>query len=182
MKNRFKEIDCFILAGGESNPREDFQPYGELTRLEQGYRNYARLFEKVTLVLKKDQAREWYLNYPHVCDESPELGPVHGVEAALNSAESDVVFIGSADIYDFPAELVAELIRNYDGELFLGYRLRATKASSVQPLFGLYNKKLAARLRQPQTDHPVNLAALLKAEGRLLPLPASIPAEQIGLH
>jgi molybdopterin-guanine dinucleotide biosynthesis protein A len=181
MKNRFKEIDCFILAGGASNRREDFQPHGELTRLEQGYRNYARLFERVTLVLKKDQAREWYLNYPHVCDESPELAPIHGVEAALQNAESEVVFIGSADIFDFPPQLVADLIRSYDGELFLGYRRRTTRTGAVQPLFGLYNRQAVLKLTHRQNG-PANLASLLKTEGRLLPLPETVSADQFGLR
>ncbi|MCP4686072.1 MAG: hypothetical protein GY867_11605, partial [bacterium] len=72
MDNRFAEMDCFVLAGGRSNPGEDFQPAGDLTRIEKGYRRYAAVFEKVKLVLKKDQATERYLNYPHICDNASD--------------------------------------------------------------------------------------------------------------
>jgi hypothetical protein len=58
MANRFTQMDCFILAGGPHNPTKDFEPEGDLTRLENGYRRYAAIFEKVRLVLKPEQATE----------------------------------------------------------------------------------------------------------------------------
>lgn len=180
MPTIFQEMDCFVLAGGRSNRAEDFQQHGELTRLERGYRRYAAIFEKVTLVLKSDQARERYLNYPHVCDESPELGVAIGIEAALKNSESDAVFIGSTDIADFPLELLVELVKNYQGDAFLGYQ--GASDGSAQPFFGIYSKKLAPKLNAAMAGNLTALKQMIAQEGRLIPLPTSTLAEQLNLR
>ena len=51
----FKQMSCYILAGGEENPFEDFQKEGDSTRLEKSFQNYARVFDRVKLVIKEDQ-------------------------------------------------------------------------------------------------------------------------------
>jgi len=180
MKNRFAEMDCFVLAGGKSNESEDFQRVGELTRLEKGYRRYAAVFEKVKLVLKKDQATERYLNYPHICDEVSDRDAVIGIKAALEQSDSEAVFIGSSDIVDFPLELAAELVKSYNGELFLGYRDDSGEADSYQPLFGIFSKRLAGHLDSNGFTLK-ELSQLLSREGRLVPLPEHVPGVQLGL-
>ena len=179
MKDRFANMDCFVLAGGERNPHRDFEVEGELTRLERGYRRYAALFERVTLVLKREQAVERYLNYPHVCDEVADRDPVIGVRTALEQAESDPVFIGSSEIGDFPLELAVELVKNYNGELFLGYG-EESDGGQQQPLFGVFSKRLIKRLSAIKGDLGA-LRKLLDAEGRFLPLPDEASAQSLGL-
>jgi molybdopterin-guanine dinucleotide biosynthesis protein A len=181
MTNPFREMSCFLLAGGKRNRTEDFLPEGELTRLESGYRRYAAVFEKVTLVLKEDQAKERYLNYPHVCDEKPGWSAMYGIEAALRSSESDTVFIGSSEITDFPLELLVMLVRNYRGESFLGFSAPGSDRS-CQPLFGIYNKKLVEKLEASIDHDAAELYRLLAAEGRLIPLPDGASPEQLGLR
>ena len=182
MNNPFREINCFLLAGGKRNRTEDFQPQGELTRLESGYRRYAQLFEKVTLVLKEDQAREQYLNYPHVCDSQPGWNAVYGIEAALRNSDSETVFIGSSDITEFPLELVVMLVKNYQGEPFLGFSAPEGAARQCQPLFGIYNRKLVRKLEEGVADDAAQLYRVLEAEGRLIPLPESASPEKLGLR
>jgi len=180
MENRFARMDCFVLAGGKDNADKDFTLDGNLTRLEKGYRRYAKLFERVRLVLKRDQARERYLNYPHVCDEESRYGAVAGVRAALSRADSEAVFIGCSEISEFPLELAADLVRRYNGELFLGYCDDSREPIRHQPLFGIFSKKLLDRLAG--AGHTVvDLAAFLKQEGRLVPLSKECGATQLGL-
>jgi len=179
MSNRFVEMDCFVLTGGEGNVERDFEPVGELTRLENSYRRYAAVFEKVFLVLKKEQATERYLNYPYVCDNQPQRASVAGVRAALAQAESEAVFIGSSDISNFPLHLAVDLVKAYNGELFLGYR-HAARPEQAQPLFGVFSKKLFENLSKTDTQQQ-DLSELLKKVGRTLPLPPDIPAEKLGL-
>ncbi len=179
MTNRFAEMDCFVLAGGRRNPTEDFEPDGDLTRLEKSYRRYAAVFEKVTLVLKKEQAIERYLNYPHVCDDRSVSATVVGVKTALEKAQSDPVFIGSSDITDFPLELAVELVKNYRGELFLGYSV-SCRPGSRQPLFGVFSRRLKERLNEAGLES-LDLSELLSREGRLIPLPEKVSAERPGL-
>jgi len=178
--NRFAEMDCFVLAGGRSNETEDFQRVGELTRLEKGYRRYAAVFEKVKLVLRRDQATERYLNYPHICDSDADRGAVIGIKAALTQSESDAVFIGSSDIADFPLELVAALVKSYNGELFLGYRDMTGPTDRYQPLFGIFSKRLVSHLEAAGLSLQ-EFSKMLGREGRLMPLPAGVPAGQLGL-
>jgi molybdopterin-guanine dinucleotide biosynthesis protein A len=180
MTNRYAEMDCFVLAGGPQNPSRDFEPDGELTRLEKGYRKYAAVFEKVKLVLKREQATERYLNYPHVCDLKDESSAVIGVVTALGQAESDEVFIGSSEITDFPLDLIVDLVDQYDGELFLGYAADSA-TSRPQPLFGIFSTRLLAHLDQSDLQASEFLE-LLDREGRLMPLPPEVSAAQIGLE
>ncbi len=181
VENRFTQMDCFVLAGGKSNAAEDFQREGDYTRIEKGYRRYAAVFEKVTLVLKEEQATERYLNYPHICDDEPTHGAVAGIRAALSKSDSEAVFIGSTDITEFPLELAVDLVRRYDGEMFLGYNDHQKGPDTVQPLFGIYSKKLAARLLKAGQSTE-ELAELIRDEGRLMPLPGDTPADQTGLR
>jgi len=182
MANPFRDMNCFVLAGGKRQRRRHFQPEGELTRLERSYRRYAKIFEKVSIVIKREQARERYLNYPHVCDETAEYDIAHGVEAALKNAESEAVFIGSCDITDFPVQLPVELVKQYKGEKFLGYYDASDDAETHQPLFGIYSKDLAPKIQAMLETGGRDLAALMAEEGTLLPLPENVPATSINLR
>ncbi len=178
MTQSFREMPCFLLAGGKSNCIEDFQTDGDLTRLERTYRRYASLFERVWLVLKPDQAKERYLNYPHVCDAAAEHKPIAGLTAALKQANAEAAFVGSTDAADFPLELIVDLVRNYHGEMFLGYAGKDGR----HPLFGIYSSKLAHRLESLENQTSEGLEALLASEGKLLPLPDGVDAARLGLR
>jgi len=178
MEKLISRMDCYVLAGGKSNPSEDFQPDGELTRLEKGYRRYAAIFDRVKLVLKKDQAREKYLNYPYILDDDSNQSAVIGVRAALKQSNSEAVFIGSSDISSFPLELVVDLIRQYQGESFLGY-CDSSSSEKSQPLFGIFHQSLTEHLDKAG-DTISELSELLDREGKLLPLPDHISIDQLG--
>ena len=180
MANRFAEMDCFVLAGGPRNPGRDFEPVGELTRLEKGYRKYASVFEKVKLVLKEKQATERYLNYPHVCDSQEGSGAAVGVATALDQAESEAVFIGSSEITDFPLGLIVDLVDQYDDELFLGYDTDSANHQRL-PLFGVFSTRLLTYLDRNDLQTS-KLLELLDREGRLMPLPPEVSATQLGME
>ena len=172
----FKQMSCYILAGGEENPLEDFQMVGGTTRLENSFKNYARVFDRVKLVIKEDQAKEKYLNYPHVCDQLAENKPVVGVAAALEDADTDAVFIGRSDITDFPLKLLVNLIKSYNGESFLGY---VDKDNNQKPLFGIYNKRLTDRL---DISPELTLDDLLVDDARFLEIPEDIESDVLDLN
>ena len=171
MQNRFAEMDCYVLAGGPRNPERDAQREGDMTRLERGYRRYAKVFEKVILVVKQHQARVPYVNYPHICDDEADQGAVYGIKTALREAESEAVFIGSSEIIDFPLELLYDLVTRYNGEMFLGYRDWLGSPGEPQPLFGVFHKKLVRKLEQAGESIEA-LQQVLAAEGKFVPLPA----------
>jgi molybdopterin-guanine dinucleotide biosynthesis protein A len=167
MPNRFAQMDCFILAGDPQNPTRDFEPEGDLTRLEYGYRRYASIFEKVRLVLKPKQATGRYLNYPHVCDDDPTPTPAVGLVTALRNSSSEAAFIGSTQMRDFPLDLVVNLVNGYNNELFLGYQT----AGPNQPVFGICHRKLADQIAAMAGLSRQKLEEMLVTCGKLLPLP-----------
>jgi molybdopterin-guanine dinucleotide biosynthesis protein A len=170
-------MNCYILAGGEDNPKDDFLKIGDISRLEKSYRSYAAVFDKVKIVIKKDQAKEKYLNYPHICDELDKKSAAAGVEAALRDANSEAVFIGSTDINEFPPKLLYELIKSYNGEAFLGY---IDKTNKHQPLFGIYNKGLGSKI-SVSGDKKIDISEFGDDNIKLLNLPENIDAACIGL-
>lgn len=180
MTERFAQMNCFVLAGGQKSATH-FQEQGDTTRLEKSYRRYASLFEQVSLVLKKEQARERYLNYPHVCDSLESESILAGVASALENARSEAVFIGSAELSEFPLELIVKLVREYDGESFLGYYDPASGEEKGQPLFGIYHRRLAEKIEKLGEESSEQLARLLAEVGRLVPLPQDVPAASIGI-
>ena len=172
----FKQMSCYILAGGKDNPKDDFLKIGDVTRLEKSFRSYAAVFDQVKLVIKKDQAREKYLNYPHICDEMDQSDSGVGVTAALRDADSEAVFIAASDINDFPLTLLVKLIKNYNGESFMGY---VDKTDKHQPLFGIYHKNIVEKLNNKLSLK--SLADLPKKDIKLLELPESVSSTCIGL-
>ncbi|MDF1545118.1 MAG: hypothetical protein P1R58_08460 [bacterium] len=174
MAQSFKQMNCYILAGGKKNQDRDFSSQGELTRLETGYRRYAAVFDKVKLVIKEDQAKEHYLNYPHVCDASDHRNPVIGLQAALDDTGADAVFIGSTELVDFPLELPVNLVKNYNGEPFLGYHI-PDMDENAQPLFAIYSRELLNE-ELTDSDGKLDMHQLLTSGGKLLPLPKGVDA------
>lgn len=170
MKNKFAEMDCFLLAGGQDNEKRDLKRDGDITRLERSYRRYAKVFEKVKLVLKQNQARAPYVNYPHICDDENTHGAAVGVKTALRKAHSDAVFIGTTDLVDFPLELAAELVKRYNGELFLGYQGWLDDDSDGRPLFGVFSRELVKFLDAGDRSLEA-LRQVIATEGTLVPLP-----------
>ncbi len=173
-------MECFILAGGENQQKRYLKKVGEITQLEKSYRRFAAVFDRVKLVIKKEQAKEHFLNYPYVCDKQDVKEPVIGVETALQNASSDAVFIGSADISDFPLKLLMELINNYNGESFMGYYASEPGQSDYQSCFGIYNKKLLTKLNQPEISFNT-LKELLADDIKLIRLPENYDAACIGI-
>ena len=181
MYNRFKEMNCYILARGERNVERDFLAAGEVTRLEKSFRHFASVFERVKLVIKPDQAREGYLNYPHICDILEQRGAVAGVAAALADANSEAVFIGTSDFSDFPLNLLVDLIKAYNGEKFVGYYDGSRSDREPQPLFGIYRKELSDQFGL-ENQPLLSIRDLLVGNVKLIPLPDGIDASCIGIN
>ncbi|MBD3403252.1 hypothetical protein GF420_10190 [candidate division GN15 bacterium] len=182
MENPFREMTCYVLAGGKRGREEHFRKEGPQTRLEKSYRRYATIFERVALVLKEDQAREKYLNFPHVCDDDAAMAPAHGIKAALSEAGSGPVFIGSLDIGEFPLQLIVDLVKSYNGEPFLGYYDPSGDKKNHQPLFGIYSPEMAGKIDEMLAEGECDLRDLMVKQGRLMPLPDDVPAESIGIQ
>lgn len=177
MPQQFRQMSCYLLVGGKSNNSEDFSKQGELTRLENTYRRYAAIFDNVKLVIKAKQAKEHYLNYPHVIDNSDRQHFAVGLETALNDATSDAIFVGSSEVFDFPLELPVHLVKNYNGESYLGFS-DEDKSDDKQLLFGIYNRAMLPEILQAAELPAHKCGDLIRSSGRLIPRPMTIETVQ----
>jgi len=181
MSQQFKQMNCYLLAGGKSNNREDFSKQGELTRLENTYRRYAAIFDNVKLVIKAEQAREHYLNYPHVIDDSDRQHFAVGLKTALNDATSDAIFIGSSDVFEFPLELPVHLVKNYNGESYLGYS-EQDDPDDKHLLFGIYNRAMLPDILQAAELPTEKSGDLIRSSSRLIPRPNKVNEQSVPLE
>lgn len=157
MRATFQAIPCYILAGGESV--EERRQREGIGWLESGYRRYAALFEQVSVVVRPEQAREQWLNYPLVVDQDGARGAAVGVATALKHTPSDAIFIGSSKVTDFPLEAVVDLVKRYNGETFLGYQV-ADESGHAQP-FGIFSKAALEQVQQRSGDLAADLSELI---------------------
>jgi molybdopterin-guanine dinucleotide biosynthesis protein A len=181
MTDKFARMNCYLIASDGKADTDGSRDGESFKRLEKSYQRYASIFENVSLVLNPELAREGYLDFPHVCKKSKDICPVESVALAIKNANSEAVFIGSADISDFPLELAVKLVREYNGESFLGYRGPSDENRPTQPLFGIYSKKMAAELTDLDSEDSDRFMQLLGEVGKLMPISDSSAAAQIGI-
>lgn len=181
MPQQFKQMSCYLLAGGKSNNSEDFSKQGELTRLENTYRRYAAIFDNVKLVIKADQAHEHYLNYPHVIDNSDRRHFSVGLQTALNDATSDAIFVGSSEVFEFPLELPVHLVKNYNGESYLGFS-EQDDSDDKQLMFGIYNRAMLPDLLQAAELPTEKSSELIRSSSRLIPRPDRVSGQSVSVE
>ncbi len=169
MKRSGPPFACYLYASGEQDDTDHFQPVDNMTRLEKGYRRYAKVFESVKLLLDEQRHNHaWYHNYPHLALPADECEKIDAVTAALEDAPTDAIFIGASEIDRFPLSMLVELVKEYSGESFLGFE----GMGSHQPWFGIYSKKALSQLKAD--GNPRHLA-----DSRLLPLPDDVNPDTI---
>ncbi len=169
VSNAIEKMSCYILAGSNTVACGDEVDY-DMEKIERGYRKYARIFEDVKLVLTQKQAKEKFLNYPHVCEQEETPLLANSLKAALKDSKTDYIFVGSADITNFSLELPVNLIKEYGGESFMGYDFEDQDGSNKFQ-FGIYNKKLLSKLLDIKPDDDQSIDSLLLSDGRLLKFP-----------
>lgn len=179
MTDKFARMNCYLVAPQDKTDSDNSRSGEKFKRLEKSYRRYAAIFENVSIVLRSDLAREGYLDFPHICNDSEDNCPAQSVVEALKNANSEAVFIGSAEISDFPLELAVKLVREYTGESFLGYSASEDKDKPAQPLFGIYSKKIASELSGLDSDDSSDFLKLLSEVGKLVPITDRETANQL---
>ncbi len=183
VSNEIEKMRCYIITNsqppdqdkqesGENNENNENKSY-DMDKLESGYKQYARIFEDVKLVLSADQAKESFLNYPHVCNKSDSRNFSDSLKTILEDSDGEYVFIGSSDIDNFSLELPLNLIRQYDGESFLGYT-NDTETNKNNFHFGIYNKKLLGKLNEIPDGDTKSVEELLATESRLVEFPEGL--------
>lgn len=161
----YNEMNCYVIASEQQVGNTSIDKITQKALLEQAFRIYASVFDKVKLVISPSQVKEHYLNFPYIVQDENSVQP-DNLHSLASDATSDAIFVGNADYYDFPISLLANLLKSYNGELFMGYQSENLKP--IQPHFGIYHKSLFANSQKSQP-----IGSLDKKSYRLLPLPES---------
>jgi molybdopterin-guanine dinucleotide biosynthesis protein A len=138
------EITGAVLAGGKS---ERMGSNKALLKLDN-----KTIIASVTDVLKacfpeiiiiSDQ-QEGYtsLGCPIFYDILKNAGPLGGIHSALTNSKTETVFISSCDIPKINPNIIKYLLDSHTKELILIVRYK----NQIQPLFGVYSKKLLDKL------------------------------------
>ena len=133
----YKEMNCYIIARPDNKTKKSVSAFDQRAKIEHSFRQYAAVFSKVKLVVEPEQEKDIFLSFPRLIDESQSLKNRISLKKAFADADSDAVFIGTTDINDFPISLLSNLIKKYNGEKFLGYKI-GDEDKSGQQLFGIY--------------------------------------------
>ena len=167
----YKEMDCYILMPQQSEPKYTTDKIAQRAQLETSFRNYAAVFDKVKIVIDNSQEKEHFLNFPYVC-HSQKSDTELNLSTLISDATSDAIFIGHGDLVDFPISILADLLKAYNGEMFMGYK--SAKQNPHQVQFGIYHKSLVSKISKGKTD--TSLEAVESEAYKLLPLPKSAEA------
>ncbi len=165
----YKEMSCFLIVPKQPESIFKTDKIVQRAKLEQSFRNYAAVFENVKLVLTHSQAKEHYLNFPHICC-TDNSDPTSYLSRLINYTVSEAVFIGHTDIGDFPISILANLLKAYNGELFMGYKSNNQQFNQKQ--FGIYHKNLISTITDSKEE--IELDSLDKNRCRLLPFPKTV--------
>ena len=141
----YKEMDCYLLTDTTPTQKYNFDKIVQRAQLEQSFRNYAAVFDKVKLVISDSQAKEHFLNFPHISIAKKSFEEADLLNLLRNS-KSEAVFIGYTNLVDFPISILSKMLQTYNNEMFMGYDSKPSKSHSLS--FGIYNKSMIPALEK----------------------------------
>lgn len=168
----------YILTGGKSqrfgNSDKALAQLNGQTLVERAASLIGKHCSSVTLVASAEEQYA-HLAYPIIGDRLPDLGPIGGIDAALNDVGLEGwAFICPCDLSYVGQSWLPTLLQNTqpdaDAVVFKGER--------YEPLFTLYHGRIAPRVQehiQSKTLAPHHLFPKIKS--RVLPLPDDWPKE-----
>ncbi len=148
-----------VLAGGRSarmGQDKSLLRLGGKTLIEHTVLLLRRFFEEVVVVADSPE-RFGFLGLEIVPDVHKEIGPLGGIHAGLSHARSDLVFFASCDTPLVPPPLVEYLLDCKSPRLTRIPR----HLGALQPLFGLYEKRLLPHIEKSIAGKEYRVLAVL---------------------
>lgn len=145
-----REITGVILAGGKSSrygENKALLPIGEGTVVS-GVRDVlAGIFPRI--ILSANNPGDYnFLNLKCYTDFFADKGPLGGIHSALVNSETEKIFITTCDMPLIRREDIIEVAANSEGSDITVVSV----SSRIQPLFGVYSKKLIPEIERILTD------------------------------
>lgn len=155
----------FVLVGGLSarmGQDKALLSAGSLPLVVQVAGRVAQAAGSVTLVGHPQRYR--HLGLECIRDLHPQLGPLAGIEAALDSLRGDFNLIAACDVPDLPIELLHELLRRARQT---GAQCVVTRdgAGTVHPLCAVYRSACLPAIQEALKSRRLRLMDLIQELG-----------------
>ena len=157
-----REMPVVIFAGGKSSRMGDDKallPFGEYATLSQYlYEKMRRSFRGVYLCAKSDK---FPFDAPVILDKHAVYSPLSGLISALEFFDrNEAIFVLSVDTPFIDTHIVQTICDAYDQEQ--DDAAVATHKGHLQPLCGVYSRKLLPLLRQCMQKDEHKLGKILQ--------------------
>ena len=147
IKNMINKSTAVILVGGKSS-RMGYKDKYSLKFKNQRFIDCITekldCFESIIISVNQNQDLDDF-KYKSFVDEIKEIGPIGGIYTAMNNIENDILFICTCDMPNISKELVYELYSNFDYKYDC---IIATINGKIQPLFGIYQKRIKDKVKE----------------------------------
>lgn len=143
MSSKLKEIEAFILIGGQSlrfGEQKCLVEYKDQKLTEIVYSNIVDTFKKVSIVGKK----YYFDQYEFIPDNHQVQCPMNGINTALEAAKSEWIFVIACDMPLIDSKIIDYLYNNID---FAQKALIPQMDGKLQPLCGFYNRSISENFK-----------------------------------
>ena len=155
-----KNIGCGILAGGKSSRMGQDKALlflGEQTFIERLCEELNDFEEK--FIARGDRQELSAAGFNSVSDDYPHRGPMGGIHTILSLCRSEAMFLTSCDMPFLTKELTEVLCREMTEET--DAVIAVTAEGRIQPLCGVYKKKLAPLMEKQILENNYRLTVFL---------------------
>jgi molybdenum cofactor guanylyltransferase len=170
------QVAGFVLTGGRSSRMgrdKALLPWGARTLVE----NIAQIIHDVTgrVCLIGHPERYRHLPYPAIEDRHPDLGPISGLETALNVTTMDWNLVLSCDVANLKREWLEALISAADCRLLCA--AVQDSEGNLQPLCAIYHRDCLHEVSRTLDQRELRLMDLLN-----LLKPRAVPVDGLILN
>lgn len=141
----YSNISLAILSGGQNSRfhgfNKSFIKIQEKRIIDFQLEAFNKLFAEIIIVSNTPDLFAEFQNVKLVSDRFSEIGPLAGIDAALNCSVNDQVFVIGCDMPFFNNNVMDKIIDKYFQS---DYSIVITSIDQrIQPLFGVYSKRIS---------------------------------------
>lgn len=154
-----REITGIILSGGLSSRMgrdKGLVRYKNKPLIEYAIEALKPICNEVLISANQQGYKKYAL--PIIKDSFKEMGPLGGLYEGLKAARNNWILVLSCDLPNINSEIAGQLFEKLPEN---NDAIVASFKGRVQPLFGIYNKRLLNIVEQHLTDHKLKMMRFL---------------------
>lgn len=154
-------IQAYVLAGGKSSRMQEDKGL----KLLNGKPMVKYVLDIITpffscVKINTSNSDYAFLGYKLISDDIPEKGPMGGIHTALKDSRTENIFIVSCDMPFINYKSVKYLLQEN-----INLAKVISNKGIIQPLFGIYNKKLISILEEKINTNQLKMTECIKEIG-----------------